>query len=87
MVRRSPKELDPFSRDLLFVSIFESCKHRKTALADASALTLTIIGELVKIVEDGILERDTIVAVGTAVLERFDAAAATMYAAYHPLQA
>jgi len=87
MVRRSPKELDPFSRDLLFVSIFESCKHRKTALDDASALALTIIGELIKIVEDGSLERDTIVAVAAAVLERFDAAAATMYAAYHPLRA
>jgi transcriptional regulator NrdR family protein len=86
MVKRSPRELNPFSRDLLFVSIFESCKHRKTALADASALTLTIIGELVKIVEDGSLERDTVVAIATTVLERFDAAAGTMYAAYHPLQ-
>jgi transcriptional regulator NrdR family protein len=84
-VEYSPKKLVPFSRDLLFISIFDSCKHRKSALADASALTLTIIGKLTDLVEDGLLDRDAIVTVATTVLERFDIVAATMYAAYHPM--
>lgn len=84
-VQYSPRQLMPFSRDLLFVSVFESCKHRSDALGDASALTLTIIGQLLPHVQDGVLERDTVVAVASAVLERFDKAAATMYGAYHPV--
>lgn len=84
-VQYSQRQLKPFSRDLLFVSVFESCKHRPDALGDASALTQTIIGQLLPHVQEGILEREIIVTIALAVLERFDKAAATIYGAFHPL--
>jgi transcriptional regulator NrdR family protein len=86
VVHSTAHDLQPFSRDLLFVSIYESLKHRNSALADATALTQTIIGELVHHATDGQLERDSLVAIAAAVLERFDKTASTMYAAYHLLQ-
>ncbi|HEY5668115.1 MAG TPA: hypothetical protein VIR03_03025 [Candidatus Saccharimonadales bacterium] len=84
-VQHSPKLLVPFSRDVLFVSIYESCKHRDNALDDASALTQTIIGLLLAHARHGKLDRGDLIAVATSVLERFDSTAATVYAAYHPL--
>jgi transcriptional regulator NrdR family protein len=84
-VQYSIRKLRPFSRDILLVSVYESCKHRSDALSDASALTQTIIGQLLAHIQEGKLDRDVIAAVTTAVLERFDKAAATMYAAYHPI--
>ena len=85
VVRYSVKDLAPFARDILFVSIFESCKHRKQAAADASALTQTIISHLRPHIAEGLLERDIIAAVAAATLERFDSSAATIYRAYHPV--
>ena len=85
VVQRGTKSLVPFSRDLLFVSVYESLKHRASSLADATALTQTIIGEAVHHAPNGKLDRDALVAIACAVLERFDKTAATMYAAYHPL--
>jgi transcriptional repressor NrdR len=84
VVQYSARALHPFSRDALFASIYESCKHRPAAIADAGALTQTILGNLRDHIREGVLERDTIVAVALAVLERFDRSAATMYEAYHP---
>lgn len=83
-VQYSSRKLAPFSRDILFVSILESCKHRPKAIEDANALTQTIIAQLLPYAQEGVLERDMIATVSGAVLERFDKAAATMYAAYHP---
>jgi transcriptional repressor NrdR len=84
IVRYSPKVLKPFSRDTLFISVYESCKHRAQAVSDASALTQTILAKLYDHLDDSVLERDTIAAVTLAVLGRFDSSAATMYSAYHP---
>src|SRR5664279_3068123 len=42
----------PFSRDKLFISIYNSCKHRKSAQADASGLTDTIISRLYPHISD-----------------------------------
>ncbi len=83
--RSDSKKLVPFSRDLLFVSVYQSLKHRATALEDASALAQTIIAQLSGIAPHGKLDRDSIVAIVAATLERFDKDAATMYAAYHRL--
>lgn len=83
-VQRSAKEIKPFSRDRLFTSVYDSLRHREDALGDATALTLTIIGQLLPHVNDGRLERDVIATVTNAVLERFDMTASTIYSAYHP---
>lgn len=77
--------LEPFSRDNLFVTVYDSLKHRKSALDDAKALTATIMSNVYAIAEDATVERDAIVTVATAVLERFDSVAATHYRAFHPL--
>lgn len=76
--------LEPFSRDTLFISVYDSLRHRKTVLDDATALTSTIISRLTPLVEDASIDRDVIVTVTTTVLQRFDKPAASHYQAYHP---
>jgi len=74
----------PFNRDALFISIFECCKHRPSAVDDAAELTRTSLSFLQAQVTEGRLQREQVVASVLAVLERFDKVAATMYQAYHP---
>lgn len=75
---------EPLLRDKLFVDIYDSLRHRKTALGDATALTATILGKLQPQSENARLDRGTIVNASISVLERFDKAAATHYRAFHP---
>jgi len=82
-VRHSSRELQPLSRDKLFISIYESNKHRPTALTDADGLVGTIISLILQQHSAGVISRAEIITLATAVLERFDRTAATMYAAYH----
>jgi len=84
MVRRNTHELTPFIRDNLFISIYEACKHRPSALSNANALTQTVMGLLREHIHEGTVERDTITYVVTTALERFDATAGAVYKAYHP---
>ena len=74
----------PFLRDKLFMSVYDSLKHRKTALNDATALTDTIISKLYAHVDTGRLQSRQIINVAHNVLKRFDKAAAIYYEAYHP---
>lgn len=76
--------LQPFLRDKLFLSIHDSLKHRKTATADAAALTATIINQLYTIAHEARLEAAEIIDLSAATLERFDAVAAAHYRAFHP---
>ncbi|HSW99258.1 MAG TPA: hypothetical protein VLF71_05480 [Candidatus Saccharimonadales bacterium] len=87
MVSRSGAQLLPFSRDNLFASVHDSCKHRPSSIDDAGALTQTIIAKLVARQHGGIITRDDISRTTHAVLARFDTTAATVYAAYHPAPA
>lgn len=73
----------PFSRDKLLISIFESCKHRKTAQKDASSLTDTILGRLYPLISAGAISKDDIRETTGRVLARFDEAAGVHYRAYH----
>lgn len=75
--------MEPFQRDLLFVSIYESLKHRKDAPRVATALTDTILGKLLPIITNASLKREDIVSEATVALRRFDRAAGVHYAAYH----
>lgn len=76
---------EPFSRDTLLISIYESSKHRKTALSDALALTDTVIARLLPKVEVATLSRQQIIETTTETLKNFDKAASVHYAAYHSL--
>lgn len=77
--------LEPFSRFNLFVSLYDSLKHRKTALEDASSLTDTVINQCLPHVMHATLKRDDLVRVTSATLKRFDKVAATHYSAFHPV--
>lgn len=85
MVKRNDT-LRGFDRDKLFVSIYEACKHRSGALSDATELTQTIVGEVLReISPEGTLECSTLAKTAHSILERFDTTAATVYRAYHPI--
>lgn len=77
--------LEPFSRDKLLIDIYDSLRHRKTALRDASALTQTVWSQLQGPIDEGLLDREEIIKTTSAVLRRFDKAAASHYLAFHPL--
>ena len=73
----------PFSRDKLFLSLYKSCEHRKTALEDAKGLTDTIIGKLPAQVANGVVASRDIAQVAQVALNRFDKAASVHYQAFH----
>ncbi len=75
--------LKPFLRDQLFIDVYNSVSHRKTALADAGKLTDTIITRLLDIQAAGILNRQQIIKTTGATLQRFDPAAGVHYQARH----
>lgn len=85
VVKSGISSLQPFSRDKLLVSVYESCKHRKGALEAATALTQTIIARLLPLVVDASVRREDIIQAVMKTLQHFDTAAAIHYQAYHPM--
>ena len=86
VVQSTASHIVPFQRDLLFLSIYDACRHRKTATADATALTDTVLGTLLSLGKNqGILKRNDIVQTANRVLGNFDKAACVHYLAFHPL--
>jgi transcriptional regulator NrdR family protein len=84
-VASTATELQPFSRDQLFISVLESCRHRPSAMADASNLTQQIITHLLATQKtSGLIDRTQIITITLSVLKTFDSTAATFYGAYHP---
>lgn len=75
---------EPFSREKLLLSVYDSLRHRPTAVEDASALTATILSKLDPYIQDAAIDRDALVTLSITVLERFDKPAATHYRAFHP---
>lgn len=73
----------PFSRDKLFMSIYKSCQHRPTALADASGLVGTVISKLHKSAHTNTIDAKTIIQTTEIALNRFDNAASVHYHAFH----
>ena len=76
--------LEPFSRDQLFLSLYEACRHRKTARNDATGLTETVLSRLWPHIDQASLTRERVISTTIEVLKRFDRAAASSYKAYHP---
>lgn len=83
MVKRPTGQLQPFSRDKLFVSLYNSLQHRKSATSDATALTATVIRSLALVQARSTLEPAMIRSAASVALHRFDIAAATHYDAFH----
>lgn len=80
---RSGKALEPFSERKLFMSLYKSCEHRKTALGDAQGLTDTVIRKLQDIGVNGALDARDIARIIQVALNRFDKAASIHYQAFH----
>lgn len=76
--------LEPFARETLLISIYDSLRHRPTAVSDANALLGTVLALLLQHAHESVIERDTLVETVNTVLERFDTVAATHYRAFHP---
>jgi len=79
----SAGHLEPISRDKLFISLYESCKHRPEALKDAEALTATILSKVLKKLQNGVLAKEDIQKIAEQTLKRFDSAGAVHYKAYY----
>jgi transcriptional regulator NrdR family protein len=77
--------LHPFDRDKLFISLYNSLRHRTDASIAARGLTDTVIARILKSAgaNNGRIHRQTIRQTALQTLERFDAAAATHYLAFH----
>ena len=82
-VKNAKGQLSPFSRDKLFLSLLRSCQHRASAIADAAALTETVIQKLLAQAKDGSIASRQIVQTTQVALNRFDKAASVHYAAFH----
>ena len=84
-VQDSMSHIMPFQREMLFLSIYDSCKHRPNAISDATALTDTVLSKLTEFKENhkGLLSRDKLVQTTSDILKQFDNAAYVHYAAFH----
>jgi transcriptional repressor NrdR len=84
VLRASDGSLQPFSRDKLYLSIYESCKHRPSATQDATAITTTILGKLTAFSATGEILHKELVDLANAVLANFDSTASSVYKGLHP---
>lgn len=77
-------QLDNFEPQKIFISIYESCKHRRGAITEAKFLTDTVINKLWPRSDKGVIDKLALAETILEVLERFDKAAAVHYQVYHP---
>ncbi len=70
-------------KEKLFMSVYESLKHKHEPLKDARDLTETICAQLMRHhIQDAVLDRKTIINVATKVLQRYDTLAGMHYQAH-----
>lgn len=81
-LRLSDSSLEPFRRDVLFVSIFDSLSHRKDAVVASSALTDTIITKVLSH-HNALVDVSVLIDETHKVLSNFDSTAASVYKAKH----
>lgn len=74
--------LEPFLYEKLFLDVYESLSHRKTAYTDAKRLSATILSKLLPC-KRGVLKDTDVIAAASEVLKRFDKAAYTYFRAHH----
>ena len=72
-----------FSLDKLYLSLYESLKHRRSAIEDASALTTTITGKLSSKYSSPKIPKQELIDLVAGVLKRFNKPAHVYYIAYY----
>ncbi len=80
-VKTSSGALRPFVRDHVFLDIYRSLSHRKTQLTDSTALTDTIISQVLTH-NTAVLNTQTIKQTAKEVLKNFDKASYSYYVAH-----
>lgn len=82
VVSESRSIFEPFLRDKLFLSLYDSLKHRKTAISDSLGLTASIIAKLSGH-NNGQISKKQLIETSLTVLKHFDKVAAIHYQAYY----
>lgn len=75
---------EPFQREKLLLSVYDSLRHRKDPVTAATALSTTIVSRLLGSIDNATLTRKQIIQTVSAVLKNFDHAAYVQYTAFHP---
>jgi len=83
LVKNNQGDLSPFLEEKLFQSIYESCKHRKSALNDSVSLKDTILRFILLDNNSAIIEKQYVFDKTHEVLSKFDNVSATYYKAYY----
>jgi transcriptional repressor NrdR len=82
MLSSGDKSVVPFIRERFYLSIYDSCRHRESAVTDARHLTNTIINKLVSRHKGATIYSSDLKEMTRRTLSNFDKAAATHYRAY-----
>ena len=83
LVKYKNNDTEPFVREILYISVYNSLKHRKDAEKSAVALTDTIISRILPLITSAQLSSSEIVATTYKVLSNFDKPASVYYNSYH----
>ena len=82
-VKKSSGDLEPFQRDKLFLSLYQSLTHRKSAIDDAGHLTNNVITKLLDIQNNGLIDSIEIKHKAMYVISHFDQTASFYYQAHY----
>jgi transcriptional regulator NrdR family protein len=79
LITGSLSHVEPFSRDKLYVSIYDCLLHRKDAVECSSSLTDTVIKNLIGYSSGGAIKTKDIRQIVQVLLNRFDKTASVKY--------
>lgn len=82
MISDDNQRIAPFIREKFFLSIYDSCRHRQSAVTDARYLTNTIVSKMISKHEGATIQSTKLKETALKTLSRFDKVAATYYRAY-----
>jgi len=83
MVIAKNGQLQPFLSDKLYLSVYDSLKHRSTAISDARHITKTVISLILRKAQNGTINSSLIADTAKVCLNRFDKTASIHYQAFH----
>ena len=83
LVKYANNDTAPFVREKLYISVYNSLKHRKDAQTSAIALTDTIISRILPLITNAQLPCSEIAVTTYKILSNFDKPASVYYRSYH----
>ena len=81
-VQKRKQPIEPFLRDKLFLSIYQSVSHLEKSATLAQQLTSTVLRHILKEISGPIISTDKIAIITAQVLKRYNAAAAVRYLSF-----